>query len=330
MTTWVDVVARTRGLSTRLLTPAQCADVARARDLRDLAVRLAAARGQPMPNSAPAPMDLEVAERRRAGAQVRLLARWCGRRSVRLAPLFEEEDCRSIRAAVRGSSGGVPASERLAGLIPTQALPERAIAQVAAAPDPAAVAALLAAWGSPYAAPVLAETSRQQPDLFALEHGLIRTWADRATRARRQDRAMATYVGRAVDVANCWSALLVAAPERDADPAVLFLEGGRLVTRDEFQRAATTRDRSAAAAILDPIVRRSPVAAVTSLDGGTEERVRRGLEQEQRDLARREPLGLAPVIRYWLQLRGEREVVQRIIWAVAVGAPAGRRFQAAS
>jgi vacuolar-type H+-ATPase subunit C/Vma6 len=331
MTTWVDVVARTRGLATRLLTPAQVAELALAQDLRDLALRLASARSQPVPERAPDPVSMELEERRRAGAQIRLLARWCGPRVDRLAPLLEDEDCRSIRAAVRGSSGGMPVAERLAGLVPTPSLPERALAQLVAASDLPTIAALLAVWGSPYAAPVLAQSARQHPDLFALEHELVRAWVERARRpAGRAGRAMTRFVSRSVDRANCWSALLVVEHGMDGDPAALFLDGGELVPQDAFVRAATAPDRRTATAILDPLVRQSPLAAATSTLPGAGERVRRALALEQRDLARREPLGLAPIIGYWLRLRGEVDAVQRLVWGIAVGASSDRRLVVSS
>jgi vacuolar-type H+-ATPase subunit C/Vma6 len=322
MTTWVDVVARARGLGTRLLTPAQKADIARSGDLRDLAARLATARSTAPPDLPSGPVAMEAAERQRAGAQLRLLARWCGRRTRFLTALFEAEDCRSIRAAVR-SSGTAARSDRLVGLIPTPALPDRALVQLAGAPDLSAVAGLLAAWGSPYAAAVLEQAGRQQPDLLALEHSLMETWAGRAQRsAGRAGRAMVLHVHRLVDLANSWSALLAATQGREGDPSGLFLDGGELVTRDAFMRAVTAPDAAAAAAALDEVVRHSPLEAVTSTVPAANDRVQRALMQEQQDLARREPLGLSPVITFWLRLHAEVEAVQRVIWSLALGAPA--------
>lgn len=324
MTTWVDVVARTRGLGTRLLTPAQQADVARAGDLRDLATRLATARSTAPPDLRSGPVAMEAAERRRAGAQLRILARWCGRRTRFLAALFEAEDCRSIRAAVRSS--GTAGPDRLVGLIPTPALPERALVQLAGAPDLSAVAGLLAAWGSPYAAPVLAQAGRQQPDLLALEHALLETWAARAQRsARRAGRAMVLHVHRLVDLANCWSALLAVTQGREGDPSGLFLDGGDLVTRDAFLRAASAPDVASAAAAIDEVVRHSPLEGVTSSAPDAGDRVQRALLHEQQDLARREPLGLSPVITFWLSLHAEVEAVQRVIWGLTLGAPVLQR-----
>jgi vacuolar-type H+-ATPase subunit C/Vma6 len=174
------------------------------------------------------------------------------------------------------------------------------------------------------------ETARQRPDLFAMEVALSRTWAERGRRvAPRAGRAMRTYVERRVDVANCWSALLVADHGFDglADP--LFLEGGRLLPRDLFLEAAAAPNRGRAAALLDELVRQSPIAAATSHDSGAEDRLRRALWREQHEMARLDPTGPAAIIAFWLRLRGEVETLQRMIWALAAGAPPALRVPAA-
>jgi hypothetical protein len=304
--------------------------LARAGALRALAAWRAAARPTAPPDLRSGPVTMEAAERRRAGAQLRILARWCGPRTRFLTALFELEDCRSIRAGVR-SSGAVSATDRLVGLIPTPALPERALVQLARAPDLFAVAGLLAAWGSPYAAAVLVQAGRQQPDLLALEHALMETWAGRAQRsARRAGRAMVLHVHRLVDLANCWSALLAATQGREVNPSDLFLDGGELVTREAFLRAVSAPDVASVAAAIDEVVRRSPLRDVTSTAPAAGDRVRRALLAEQQDLARREPLGLSPLITFWLRLQAEVESVQRVIWGLTLGAPRPHRTGATS
>lgn len=326
MTTWVDVAVRARGLAGRLLRDDQLAALAGSRDLVALAQRLAGFRGMPAPDGLPDAEELEVAERRHAGAQVRLLGRWCGARARWLAPLFEEEDCRSVRAAVRGAIAGQPADERMAGLVPTPALPERALVQLVGSRDPGAVGALLATWGNPYAGVVLAAARQQQPDLFALELDLARAWAERSRQAARgAGPALRRYVARVVDLGNCWTALLVAGQASDVPADRLFLPGGELVRQDAFHRAAGAAGRAAAAAVLEPLVRQSPLAAVTGPPAGAEERVRRALCTEQRAIARHDPTGPAAIIEFWLRLRGEVQQVQRLIWAIAAGAPLALR-----
>lgn len=50
------------------------------------------------------------------------------------------------------------------------------------------------------------------------------------------------------------------------------------------------------------------------------------LAREQERIARTDPLGPAPIVAFWLRLRGELVAVQRLIWSVASGAPATARL----
>ncbi len=327
MTVWVDVVARARGLSGHLAGPADLQAMSRASNLRQLDTILAARHGRPLPDTEPSPADIEAAERRQLGAQLRLLARWAADRAPLLAPLYDDEDCRSLRAILRGAVGRVPAPERLAGLIPTPALSLRALVSLASCESPASIAALLSTWGNPYGPALLAETTRQQPDLFAMEHVLVETWAARARRAARKGgKALRLFVSRRVDVANCWAALLVAEHGFDGAVPDLFIEGGRLLSKADFAIAATAPSRGVAAQALDRLVRHTPLEAVTTTDTRAEERILRAMTREQHDLARAEPLGAAPVVEYWLRLRGELLAVRRIAWSIAAGVPASARL----
>jgi vacuolar-type H+-ATPase subunit C/Vma6 len=326
VTVWVDVVARARGLSDRLLKPAALAELAHAADLRHLAVALAERRGRPAPESAPSAAEIEDAERRYFGAQIRLLARWAGARAGLLAPLYEEEDFRSIRALLRGAVARTPADDRLSGLIPTPALPLRSLALLANCATPSAMAALLVTWGNPHGPLLLAEASRQQPDLFAMEHALVKGWAARGRRAAsRGGRALRIFVARQVDLANCWSVLLVAEHGYGGPTEALFIDGGDIVTRDAFRLAAGASGRARTAVVLDGLVRRTPLSAAIGHDAGVEERVRRALVREQRAIARQDPLGPALIIEYWLRLRGEAAALRRVIWGLVAGAPASAR-----
>lgn len=327
MTTWVDVTARARGLSGRLLRRADLVALGGAADLQDLAARLAVLRSTPPPDPHVTPHALELAERRRAGAMGRLLARWCGSRRERLATLFEEDDLLAIRAAVRAAVAGIAAGGGLAGLVPTAALPERALVQLVSSGSLPAIAGLLSAWGSPYARAVHAEARRPQPDLLALELALVRTWHDRSRAAtRRAERAVRVYVARRIDMTNAWNALLLAGREPETDPAARFVAGGRCVPRDAFLQAARAATLPAARAVLEPLVRHSPLAIVASGAPDLEAALRDRLAREQERIARTDPLGPAPIVAFWLRLRGELVAVQRLIWSVASGAPATARL----
>jgi vacuolar-type H+-ATPase subunit C/Vma6 len=325
MSVWVDVVARVRGLSNGLIPARQLALLAHARDLADLSAQLSASGVRVSPVDA-GPEPLELAVRRRAGARLRLVARWSGQRAPLLAPLFEDEDRRSIRAMLRGAAAHVPADRRLAGLVPTPALPERALSELASLADVASVAALLAAWSNAYGIALLEEARRQQPDLFRLETVLAQTYAARARRvAGRCGRAMRVYVGRVADLENLYSALLLAEKGAEVAPEALFVEGGTLLPREALVIGAAARTRHEAAAVLLPLVRQSPLAPAVSSEPGGEERVLRALGREQRDIARLDPLGPAPIIEFMLRVRGETIALQRLLWSTAIGAPAERR-----
>ncbi|HEU4563170.1 MAG TPA: V-type ATPase subunit, partial [Gemmatimonadaceae bacterium] len=230
-----------------------------------------------------------------------------------------------LRGAAAAAGAGAPTpAERLAGLIPTPALPARALAELARQATPEAVAALLAAWGNPYGAPLLEEARRQQPDLFALELRLDRVYAERAARAARQGgRAMRDYVAMSVDIANTWSALAVASEEGAARAGELWLAGGERLRRDAYQAAAAlpaaaARARLALAWTGTPLgdALRDGAAGESPEDAALATQL-----QSQRRLARAEPLGAAPVAEYILRLRAEARDLRRIIWGVALRVP---------
>jgi vacuolar-type H+-ATPase subunit C/Vma6 len=238
-----------------------------------------------------------------------------------LAPLFEDEDCRSVRALLRGAAASVPAERRTAGLIPTLQLSERALSELALLGDVTDIAATLAAWGNAYGSALL-EVAGQKPDLFRLEVTISRTYVQRARRvAPRCGRAMRVFVARRIDLDNAWTALLIADHGSDVSPASLFVDGGEVLDRETFLLASTSRSRSEAAALLSAAARAAPLAAAMGTDAGVEDRVLRALIREQRDIARLDPLGPAPIIEFALKARAELSTLRRIIWGKSLGAP---------
>jgi vacuolar-type H+-ATPase subunit C/Vma6 len=322
---WVDVVARARGLATQVLGDRQLSHLARAHDLPDLIQELTALKVVG-PAATADPRALELSLQRRAGARIRLLARWSGQRTSLLAPLIEDEDRRSIRALIRGAAAHAPADQRLAGLVPTPSLPLRALDELAALGDVAAVAALLVTWGNAYGAAILEQARRQQPDLLEMESTLTRLFAERSRRvASRCGRAMRVYVTRIIDLENIWTALLLAEYRSETPSAAMHVEGGSLLERDAFVLAAGAHSRREATAILVRLVADTPLAAALGPEPDVEERALRALTREQRNIARLDPLGPAPIIELVLRSRGELLALRRIIWGLALGAPLARR-----
>jgi len=296
MTAWGDVIVRARGLSAHILSPARLAPLCRARDIDDLARQLNAF-GVVIRDAGDAALDehaLELALRRRAGERFALLAKWAGSRMTELTPIFDDEDRRAIRTIVRGAIAHIDPHARTASLIPTPALPMRALDALAQAGDIATVASLLLAWGHPFGRVVEAEARRAQPDVLAFEVALVREFASRARAAAESgDAALRHFVTLTIDIANMRSALALAKWPSDIDPETLFVPGGETVTLSDM---------------------RNP-------DTAAKEPTRDALIADFRRLARDEPLGLAPVVLFALKQRAELEALIGIVWGVSLGLP---------
>jgi vacuolar-type H+-ATPase subunit C/Vma6 len=188
------------------------------------------------------------------------------------------------------------------------------------------VAATLAVWGNPYGAVILEEARRQHPDLFALEHQLDHAYARRVRRiARRGGTPMIEHVRLAVDVSNTWSALLLAANEASVPAEQLWISGGAVLPRAIYLEAAGVSGAERAAARLAAVWVGTPLAdALREPDraAAMEEAALDIAIRKQRRFARLEPTGSAPVILYVLRLRAELRNLRRIVWGVALRAPA--------
>jgi vacuolar-type H+-ATPase subunit C/Vma6 len=320
MTDLSDLVARVRGLSGRLLGEPVLRSLEQSRDLTACSALLAAAGVIPAPLERPHPLVLELGVRRHAAQCLRVLARWAADRARLLAPLLDDEDRRSIRAMLRGAASGAPAELRLAGLIPTPTLPERALMELSRRGDVAAVVALLSVLANPYAAALSAEARRQHPDLLQLECALNRAFAARAAAAvRHADAPLRAYVEAILDVENAWTALLVAntSAQRSGE---WFLDGGRRVTRRIFATAVTAATDAERRDVLASS--NAPwIQAAMAESPRREEGVVRALITQQLRFGRLLPLGTAPITEYVLKLRLEVMLVQRTVWSIAMHMP---------
>lgn len=321
---WEDLVARARGLATHLLPRAELDALARLPDTAALAEALRR-HDYPIDGGPVSPAALELAVRRRAAARLRLLARWCGSRTRVLAVVFEDQDRRSLRALLRGTSERAPADVRMAGLLPTPELPERALQELARQPTAAALATLLAVWRNPYGV-ALAAAATDPPDLLALEILVNRTFAARATRAARGTPLLERYVRETIDLENAYSALVLAGASTDVPPKEVFLSGGARVSIAEFETAVAAAEPGAAGRRLAATFAGThfgPPFARWQDDPAGLERALLGIRIRQLVRATRtEPLGPAPVLAYVLRLRAEVVDLQRIIWGIRLGAPA--------
>jgi vacuolar-type H+-ATPase subunit C/Vma6 len=325
MTDWGDVIVRARGLSTGLVTAARCSPLCDARSIGELALRMAGL-GLVRAPAADAPADehaLELALRRRAGARLQLLAHWAGPRRDLLAPIFDDEDRRAIRALVRGAIARVAPQLRTAGLVPTPSLPVRALDELSHAGDVAAVASLLLAWRHPFARLVEAEARRQRPSALEFEVALVREFASRArASADAGDDAMHLFVSRTIDLENLQTALALSSQPADVAPARLFVDGGSILTVDDLAAARSSGSAAGLAARLAPRLRGTPLAGM--LDHGArsaEDAALDALIAEFRRRSRDAPLSLAPVILFALRQRAELHMLFRILWGVSLGMP---------
>ena len=331
---WEDVNARVRGLGSRLLEPEALTELAGVEGLGALA-RALAVRGVIAEESAAATApELALAVRRAAAGEVAILRRWLGSRDAVLAVALDAEDRRSLRSVIRGAAEGVPSEARLAGLIPTPALPERVLRQLAEQPGVREQAVLLVAAGHPCGGALLEVAAGPEPDLFSVELAIARTLAERAIRGSRgAGPLLREYVAGLLDRDNARTALILAAAGGDEPASPLFLEGGKL-RMDEFQRAVATRDPATAARVLGEArvsgelagLLLEYAAAPAALEDALEAHTVAWLRHE----ARLDPLGPGPILLFLHRLRQQSAALGRLIWGVDLGAPPALRLPAGS
>lgn len=328
---WEDVNARVRGLGSHLLGQEALANLAQSADLSTLARGLESrgvlAREIPNP-TAPA---LELALRRAAAHDIRVVRRWLGPRDEIVSVALDAEDRRSLRALIRGAVAGASAEARLVGLIPTPALPERLLQELAARVRVKEQAALLLAAGQPYGAALLAASSEAtEPDLLALELAVARTFAERALRgARTGGGLLLDYVTTLIDLENCRAALLLVKRGAGEPAGPAFIPGGRRLRQREFERAATSPDGGAAARVLVAALGGGSLGLVLLRHATDPIALEAALEAEMlawlRHHARLDPLGPAPLLLYFQRVRAQAEALGGLVWSVDLGLPVASR-----
>jgi len=324
---WEDLATRAHGLASHFLGRRELEALAGAASLDQLGDALRKLDFL-VPEGTTTADVLELAVRRTAAARLRVLARWAGSRNAVLAVMFEDEDRRSLRAILRGAVQGAPAELRLAGLIPTPGLPERALRELAAQATPRAVATLLTTWGNAHGSALLRDTETTQPDLLAIDYALNRTFAAQALQGARTARnhMLVDYVRLVIDLENACAALVLAAgPARaDAPAKQAFVGGGRLLSLTAFLETLSAGEAGAGrrlAAAFRPAGLARAFERWAGDPGAFEHRLLRDRIAALRAAERLDPAGPAAVLGFGLRLRAEVLDLRRLIWGIALQAP---------
>lgn len=323
-------IARARGLSTHLLQPPALDELRAAPDLGAVAERLRAGPDALLlagPDAA-SPWALEAAIRRRAGARMAALARWCSDAPEVLTVLLGEEDRRDLRLLLHGVVEGAAPADRLRGTLPTPTLPTGALATLAAQTTVPAMASLLAAWRHPDAEALGATRVAGPPDLLALDTALTRSWAARATAAAaRVDAELRLYVRGIIDLENALTAVMLAGGAGDR-PELTPVPGGERLSPARWKAIAGAGSAAAAMVLAGEAFTGSPLAHAFSGVGGValaRARASATALAIARSRARTAPLSSAPLVAYVVGVREEVRQLQRLVWALALGAPPAAR-----
>lgn len=318
---------RARGLGARLFRRSELEAMAGAPDV--LALARALDRGgrllEPI-GASPSVAAVESAVRHTAARHLRVLSAWAGPGAA-LDVFYADQDRRSLRAVLRGALQAAPSEDRLAGLMPTPLLPERALASLAHQPTPALVAAQLVLLHHPQAALLSDLATRAQPVLLDLERALVRGFAERSVAAARAgDRNLREVARSRIDVCNAQMALAFAAGPRDAPPGTLFTDGGRSLSRAAFLDACAATSPVDAADRLRRALPGTTLLEVLRTAGIDPVRLETVALQHamtaQRRTARLDPLGSAPLVSFLLHLQAQSADLRRLAWGASLGAPA--------
>lgn len=327
------LVARSRGVGTHLVSREALEALAAAADVASLARGLARMGADLEPvGETPDLAAFELSANRTAGRHLRTLLRWQQTHPGVLDVFIADQERRSLRALLRGALQGAPAAARLAGLLPTPALPVAALTELARQASPAAVVAHLIALGYPDARRLLPLVARAQPELFAIEVALLRGLAARAgAAARLGDTVLRDFVHERIDIGNTQNALLLAGGPRDIGPNDAFVAGGRWLHHHAFVAATASASQQACLARLTATFARTPLARmlpVVADDITFPERAL--LTSTMARLAREarlQPLGTAPLLRVLLRIEAQSRDLRTLAWGVALGTPAAMRRQ---
>ena len=326
------LVARAKGLARHLLPRDTLEMLAEAEDFAAF-VRGLSRLGRAI-DPIGVPFDMLAVERaigRTASRHLRTLARWEEHTPGALDVFAARQDHRSLRALLRGAWQGAPPERRLEGLLPTSSLPQLALSQLARQASPAHVARQLVLLGHPDARRLLQLTQTSRPDLLVLDQALLAGFAERARRAAgRADETVREFVGAMMDVGNAQNAIILAGDPRDADPAHLFVQGGRWVSLETYVSAARGSPQHALTTLATALAR-SPLASWLPVVPGDVATLDRAflavLLKRLGHRSRIDPLSQAPLLQTLLLIEAQSRDVRTLAWGAALGTPVSLRKQ---
>jgi vacuolar-type H+-ATPase subunit C/Vma6 len=210
-------------------------------------------------------------------------------------------------------------------VLPTPALPLRALTELAHEGSPAALVRQLTLFRHPDAMRLMPLVQTARPDLMAIEVALLEGYAERVTRAAATgDVALREFVSERIDLVNAQNALLMAGGPSELDAAGCFVKGGRWLTRRDFVSTATAESRPAGVASLNTALARSPLAYLAAVSSDVAAMDRVFLAAMLKTLSRTSrmaPLGSAPLIRVLLRIEAQSHDLRALAWAARLNLP---------
>lgn len=229
-------------------------------------------------------------------------------------------DADNVKTLLRGLARAEPAERLRALTAPSAGLDEEALSLLAAQPDPASAARLLADLGSPFAsavASVLPGLGRPGGLLrldVAVDRAALTQALAAARRAGEDGRLLAGVLGGLIDARNAATLLSLSGV---GDPGEFFLRGGARLGEERFRRLARLGPATLGKALLDLVPGDGlgdPFRAEHLLGAAVRRATRRA--------ARSAPLSLAVPLAFALDRHAEVRRVRLVLRGALYGLPA--------
>lgn len=317
-----DVVVRARGLSLHLLTRETLVRLARSAWSGVLAGALQDLGYWPAPSETRAPRSaaelIDDAIEHETARRLAVLARWLAERRAAFAAVFEDEERRALRVALRHIADR--ASGRWSGAVASGiwALPRRLRLELAACERLREAVAAVQRARSPYAAPLRTALRSSGESPLALEAAIDGAFAERSVQAAAAvGGRLSAWVAEGIDLENAWDALAAGGGR--------FLDGGAWLSRDRHAAIAREPSVDVRCRRLARVFSRSALAPVFAdpyaPPSSFEDRARAARLRAERRAARVDPLGPSALLEVFMRIGAERADLRRINWAVAQGIP---------